>query len=41
MRLRTQTASQNLKQNAEAQDADDIQALSVFYMTQLEAMCQQ
>ena len=41
MWLQAQTANQKLKQNALTQDADGIQALSVLYMTQLEAIFQQ
>ena len=41
MWLRAQTASQKLKQNAQRYDADDMQALSVLDMTQLEAISQQ
>ena len=33
VRLRTQTASQKLKQNAQIQGADGTQAFSVLYMT--------
>ena len=34
MWLHDQTANQKLEQNAETQDVDDMQALSVLYMTQ-------
>ena len=38
---RAQTAHQKLKQNAQTQDADGMQAMSVFfYMTLLEAVFQ-
>ena len=39
--LRAQTANQKLKQNAQTQDADGMQALSVIYITQLDAISQQ
>ena len=35
------TLNQNLKRNAETQDADGLQALSVFSMTKIEALTQQ
>ena len=41
MWLQAPTANQKLKQNAQTQDADGRQAMSVFYMTQLEAISQQ
>ena len=34
------TANQKLKQNAQIQDADDMQDFSVQYITQLEAIFQ-
>ena len=41
MWLRAQTANHKLKQNALTQDTDDMQALSVLYMTQREAVSKQ
>ena len=41
MWLRAQTANQKLKQNALTQDASGIKALSVLYMTQIEAISKQ
>ena len=41
MWLRAQTANQQLKQNAESQDVDDMQDLSVLHTTQSEAISQQ
>ena len=41
MWLRFQTANQKLKQNAQTQNADGMQAFSVLNMTQLEAKSQQ
>ena len=38
---RPQTANQQLKQSAQTQDADGMQAMSVLYMALLEAVCQQ
>ena len=38
---RVQTVNQKLKQNAQTQDVDGMQAMSVLYMTQLEAVSQQ
>ena len=40
MWLRARTANQKFKQNAQTQDTDDMQALSVLYLTQLEAISQ-
>ena len=41
MWLRAQITHQKLKHNARKQDTDGIQALSVLYMTRLEAIYQQ
>ena len=41
MWLRAQTANKKLKQNVETQDVGGIQALSVLYITQLDAISQQ
>ena len=41
MWLRVQNANQKFKQEAQTQDADDMQAFSVLYMTQSEAISQQ
>ena len=41
MWLMAQTASQKLKQNAETQDVDGMQALSILNTTKLEAISQQ
>ena len=41
MWLRAQTANQKLKQNAQTQDADGMQAMSVLYMTLLETVSQE
>ena len=41
MCLPVRTAKQKLSQNMETQDRDGMQALSVLYMTQLEAVTQQ
>ena len=38
---RSQTANQKFKQNAQTQDADGMQAMSVLYMTQLEVTPQE
>ena len=38
---RAETANENLKQNAHKQDADDMRALSVLYMTQSEPISRQ
>ena len=38
MWLRVQIANQNLKQNAQTQDAVGVQTFSALYMTQLEAI---
>ena len=38
MRLRDQASTQMLKQNAQTQDVGGMQALSVLYRTQLEAI---
>ena len=38
--LRSQAANQKLNQNAQTQDAEGIQAISVLYMTQLDAISQ-
>ena len=40
MWLPARTANQKLNENAQKQDADDIQALSVLYMTQSDAISQ-
>ena len=39
--LRAQTLNQKLKQNAQTQDADGMQALSVLNTTKLEGISQQ
>ena len=41
MLLQAHTTNQNLKQNAQTLDADGMQAFSVLYKTQLEAISQQ
>ena len=42
MWLQTQTATEKLKQNSQTpQDADDMQALSMLYMRQVEVISQQ
>ena len=41
MWLRAQTAYDKQAQNEEPQDVDGMQALSVLYLTQLEAISQQ
>ena len=41
MWLRDQTKNQKVKRNTQRQDGDSIQAFSVLYMTQLEAVAQQ
>ena len=41
MWLRAQTTYQKLKQNAQTQNFDGMQALYVLYMTQLKALSQQ
>ena len=41
MWLRAQTVNQELKQNAETQDAEDMQAFSILYNKYLEAISQQ
>ena len=39
--LRAETANERLKQNTRTQDADCMPAVSVLYMTQLDAISQQ
>ena len=41
MWLRAKPANKKLKQNVEPQDVEGMQALSVFYMIQLQAIFQQ
>ena len=41
MWLRAQTAYEKLKQYAQAQDAEGMQAMFVLYMTKLDAISQQ
>ena len=38
---RAQTSNQKLKHNAQTQDADGVQTMSVLYMILLEAVSQQ
>ena len=41
MWLRTETANEQLKQDAQSQDVDGLQSMPVLYMTLLEDISQQ